>query len=225
MVQLKMNQMTVFPGGKVSLREINWETLEAILQEWGENRCSRIAYNQGILEIVTPLPEHEINKNFITNFIEILLEELDRDFYPLGSTTFKNELMQQGIEPDNCFYIQNEALIRGKERLDLTVDPPPDLALEIEITSRSYPEIYAALGVPELWQFKQGNLQISILEEGKYQVSARSSVFPQFPLMTAIPDFLQRCKTQGRNRTMRAFRQWVREKCDNLSQDLFNQET
>lgn len=208
-----MDKTTVSVGKKVLFKEVSWETLEAILEENDrENHSSRLAYNQGTLEIVTPLPEHEINKNFITNFIEILLEELDREFYPLGSTTFKNELMQQGIEPDNCFYIENEALIRGKERIDLTVDPPPDLALEIEITSRSYPEIYAALGVPELWQFRQGNLQISILEKGKYQISTKSSIFPQFPLTKAIPEFLQQCKTQGRNKTMKAFRQWVREK-------------
>ena len=208
-----MEQTTTLIGEKITLKEVSWETLEAIVEENDrENHSSRLAYNQGTLEIVTPLPEHEVNKNFITNFVEILLEELDREFYPLGSTTFKNELMQQGIEPDNCFYIQNEALIRGKERIDLKVDPPPDLALEIEITSRSYPEIYATLGVPELWQFRQGNLQISLLDKGKYQISTESSIFPQFPLIQAIPGFLQQCKTQGRNKTMRAFRQWVREK-------------
>jgi len=211
MVQLQMNQMTVSPGGKVVLKDINWITLETILNEWGENRSSRIAYNRGILEIVTPLPEHEINKNYITNFVEILLEELDIEFCPLGSTTFKKERLQQGIEPDNCFYIQQEATIRGKKRIDLNLDPPPDLALEIEVTSRSYPEIYAALGVPELWQFKQDQLSICLLQEGTYQSSVKSRIFPQFDLINAIPQFLSQCKIQGRNRTMKAFRHWVRE--------------
>jgi len=211
MVQLQMNQMTVSPGGKVVLHDINWLTLETILKEWGENRSSRIAYNRGILEIVTPLPEHEINKNYITNFVEILLEELNIEFCPLGSITFKKESMQQGIEPDNCFYIQHEAVIRGKKRIDLNIDPPPDLALEIEVTSRSYPEIYAALGVPELWQFKQDQLSICLLQEGTYQSSVKSRIFPQFDLIDAIPKFLSQCKTQGRNRTMKAFRHWVRE--------------
>lgn len=211
MVQLQMNQMTVSPGGKVVLRDINWLTLETILKEWGEKRSSRIAYNQGRLEIVTPLPEHEINKNYITNFIEILLEELEIEFCPLGSTTFKKEAMQQGIEPDNCFYIQNEAAIRGRNRIDLSIDPPPDLALEIEVTSRSYPEIYAALGIPELWQFKQEKLSINLLREGRYQTSAQSMIFPRFNLVEVIPKFLRDCKTQGRNRTMKAFRHWVRE--------------
>jgi len=211
MVQLQMNQMTVSPGGKVVLHDINWLTLETILKEWGENRSSRIAYNRGILEIVTPLPEHEINKNYITNFVEILLEELNIEFCPLRSITFKKESMQQGIEPDNCFYIQHEAVIRGKKRIDLNIDPPPDLALEIEVTSRSYPEIYAALGVPELWQFKQDQLSICLLQEGTYQSSVKSRIFPQFDLIDAIPKFLSQCKTQGRNRTMKAFRHWVRE--------------
>jgi Uma2 family endonuclease len=209
MVHLQIKQIAVPPGGKVFLTDLDWKTWEAILSEWGENRSSRLAYDQGTLEIVTPLPEHEINKNFITNFIEILLEELDIEFCPLGSTTFKNELMQQGIEPDNCFYIQHESLIRGKERIDLKIDPPPDLALEIDLTSRSHPEIYATLGVPELWQLKQGELQIKILEEGTYQNSNKSAIFPQFPLTDAIPDFLRQCKIQGRNRTMKQFRHWV----------------
>ncbi len=211
MVQLQMNQMTVSPGGKVVLHDINWLTLETILKEWGENRSSRIAYNRGILEIVTPLPEHEINKNYITNFVEILLEELNIEFCPLGSKTFKKESMQQGIEPDNCFYIQHEAVIRGKKRVNLNIDPPPDLALEIEVSSRSYPEIYAALGVPELWQFKQDQLSICLLQEGTYQSSVKSRIFPQFDLIDVIPKFLSQCKTQGRNRTMKAFRHWVRE--------------
>jgi len=83
--------------------------------------------------------------------LKALLEELDIEFRSLGSKTFKHATMLKGIEPDRCFYIQNEAAVRGKKRLDLTVDPPPDLALEVDITSRTHPDTYAALGVPELW--------------------------------------------------------------------------
>jgi len=158
---------------------------------------------------MTPLPEHEVNKLFITNFIEIILEELEIEFYPLGSTTFKNQLMEYGIEPDNCFYIENEAQVRGKNRLDLTVDPPPDLALEIDITSRTHREIYQQLGVRELWRFEQGNLQINVLENGNYMEVEFSPHFPSLPLKEVIPQYLEQVKTLGRNKIMKEFRNWI----------------
>jgi Uma2 family endonuclease len=208
---LELKRFNIPPGHKVFLDDVTWQEFETILEELGEHRASRVAYENGILEIMTPLPEHETSKLFITNFIEILLEEQDIDFYPLGSTTFKNEDMLKGIEPDNCFYIQNEAAVRGKERLDLSVDPPPDLALEIDVTSRTHSSIYEALEVPELWRFEKGKLQINVLQDGKYIESAFSSIFPNLPLVEVIPQYLSQVKTEGRNKTMRAFRAWVRE--------------
>jgi Uma2 family endonuclease len=207
---IKFKQLDVQPGQRILLKDVSWQQFEGILEELGEKRASRIAYDKGVLEIMSPLPEHEINKVFLTNFVEVLLEELDIEFLPLGSTTFKNQLMSQGIEPDNCFYIQNEAAIRGKDRLDLTIDPPPDLALEIDVTSRTHPNIYEALGVPELWCFERGKLKINLLQDGKYIESSSSGIFPNFPLQEVIPEYLQKCKIEGRNKTMKAFRNLVR---------------
>ena len=153
---------------------------------------------------MTPLPEHEDNE-IIGDLVKVLLEELDSEFRSLGSTTFKNPAMVKGIEPDACFYLQNEAAIRGKKRLDLTIDPPPDLALEIDVTSRTHPDIYEALGVPELWRFEEGNLQINVLREGKYVETKSSFNFP-LPLSEVIPQYLSQSKTLGRNKTMKAFR-------------------
>lgn len=197
------------PGQRVLLNDISWQEFEAILEELGEHRSARVAYDNGMLEIMNPLPEHEINKELIGDLIKALLEELDIEVCPLGSTTFKNQLMNQGIEPDNCFYIQNEAVVRGKKRLDLTIDPPPDLALEIDVTSRTHPSIYERLGVPELWRFEQGNLQINVLQNGKYIESEFSPNFPNLPLREMIPQYLNQCQTEGRNKTMKAFRAWV----------------
>ena len=208
---VEIKRLEIPPGQRVLLKDVSWQEFEAILEELGEHRAARVAYDNGILEIITPLPEHEINKVFITNFVEILLEELDIEFLPLGSTTFKNQFMSQGIEPDNCFYIQNEAAVRGKYRLDLTIDSPPDLALEIDVTSRTHSSIYEALGVAELWRFEKGKLQLNVLENGKYIESISSPTFPNFPLSQIIPEYLQQCKTMGRNKTMRAFRAWVKE--------------
>ena len=208
---LEITRIIVPPGQTVMLDNVSWQEFETVLEELGENRNSRIAYDRGKLEIMTPLPEHEVNKVYLSNFVEILLEELDIEFCPLGSTTFKNKLMLKVIEPDSCFYIQNEALVRGKNRLDLTVDPPPDLALEVDITNRSHPEIYQSLGVPELWRYERGKLQILLLVDGKYSESESSANFPSFSLLEVIPQYLTQCRTEGRNKGIKAFRRWVRQ--------------
>ncbi len=208
---LELSRLSVPPGQRVLLHEVSWQEFELILEELGEHRSARIAYDNENLEIMTPLPEHEAAKEVIGDLVKALLEELDIEFLTLGSTTFKNQAMFKGIEPDQCFYIQNELAIRGKKRLDLTVDPPPDLALEIDITSRTHPTIYQALGVPELWRFDRGQLQINVLQEGNYVESETSDLFPGLPLKEVIPHYLEQSKTIGRNAVMKAFRQWVRE--------------
>jgi len=208
---LKLKQLSVPPGNKVLLRDVQWEEFEDILEDLGEDRSTRIAYEGRTLEIMTPLPEHETGKVLIGDLVKNLMQELDIDYWPLGSTTFKNELMQQGIEPDDCFYIENEAKVRGKKRIDLSVDPPPDLALEIDVTSRTHPSIYEALGVPELWRFEKGKLKIYLLEDGKYVESQKSKNFPNLPLIEAIPEYLERCSTVGVNKTLNGFRAWVRQ--------------
>lgn len=209
---IELKRITVPPGQRILFSDVSWQEFEAILEDLGEHRSSRVAYENGTLEIMTPLPEHETGKEIISDLVKALLEELDIEFCTLGSTTFKNELISQGIEPDNCFYIQNEAAVRGKNRLDLTVDPPPDLALEIDVISRTHPSIYEALKVPELWQFEKGRLQINVLQDGKYIKSAYSPNFPNIPLIEFIPQYLNQCRTEGRNKTMKAFRAWVKEK-------------
>ncbi|MGI2905956.1 Uma2 family endonuclease [Tolypothrix sp. VBCCA 56010] len=208
---LELKRIQVPPGQRVLLKDVTWQEFKTILEDLGEHRAARIAYDRGILEIMAPLPEHESDKEIISDLVKALLEELDIEFRCLGSTTFKNKAMAQGIEPDQCFYIQNESKIRGKKRLDLTVDPPPDLALEVDITSRTHPNIYQALKVPELWRFEKGKLQINILQDGNYVESQSSLNFPKFALIEVIPLYLEQSTTAGRNATLKAFRLWVRQ--------------
>jgi Uma2 family endonuclease len=200
---LELKRIRVPPGQRVLLQDVSWQEFEVILEDLGEHRASRVAYDKGTLEIMTPLPEHETNKELVSDLVKALLEELDIEFCSLGSTTFQNKEMNKGIEPDNCFYIQNEAVVRGKNRFDL--------ALEIDITSRTHPTIYEALGVAELWRFENDTLQINVLKEGKYIKSEYSPKFPSLPLVEIIPQYLKQCRTVGRNKTMRAFRAWVRQ--------------
>ena len=208
---LELKRIHVPPGQRVLLKDVTWQELEIILEELGEHRAARIAYDRGILEIMAPLPEHEDDKEIISDLVKALLEELDIEFRCLGSTTFKNQFMAQGIEPDQCFYIKNEARIRGKRRLDLTVDPPPDLALEIDITSRTHPNIYQSLKVPELWRFEKGKLQINLLQDGVYVESQESLNFPKFTLSDVITQYLEQSLVIGRNATIKAFRAWVKQ--------------
>ncbi len=209
MMLLELKRIHVPPGQRVILENVTWKELETIIAELGEHRAARIAYDRGILEIISPLAEHEFDKEIISDLVKALLEELNIEFRCLGSTTFKNQFMAQGIEPDQCFYIQNEAVIRGKKRLDLTIDPPPDLALEIDITSRTHLNIYQGLQVPEVWRFENGILQINLLQNGVYVESKSSLNFPNLPLIEVIPESLQKSRTIGRNATLKAFKNWV----------------
>ncbi|MDC0831557.1 Uma2 family endonuclease [Geitlerinema sp. CS-897] len=209
-MQVSLKQIVLSPGQKLVMTDVNWQMYERILEEFGEKRSARINYSQGLLEIMVPLPEHEDDKVIIGNFVEILLEELDLEFRNLGSTTFKSQTMKQGIEADSCFYIEHEAEIRGKKRLDLTVDPPPDLAVEIDLTSRTRLENYEKLGVKELWRFDGEVLEISVLQDGKYVRSHPSFHFPMLAIAEIIPQYLERSKVEGRNQTMKAFRAWVK---------------
>ncbi|NJO76467.1 MAG: Uma2 family endonuclease [Leptolyngbyaceae cyanobacterium RM1_406_9] len=206
---LELKRWVVPPGHQVLLQDVSWSELEQILEELGEHRAARISYSSGVLEIMTPLPEHEDDKVIISDFVKILLEELGQEFRNLGSTTFKHEQMDQAVEPDECFYIQHETAIRGKKRIDLTVDPPPDLAIEIDITARTRFNNYEKLGVPELWRYNGTVLEIYVLKQGKYVLSDQSLQFSQFTVQQSIPKYLEQSKVQGRTAAMKAFRHWV----------------
>jgi Uma2 family endonuclease len=216
---LELKRFSIPPGQKILLHDVSWQEFEEILDELGDHRAARVAYADRDLEIMTPLPEHEDDKEITSDLVKALLEELETEFRCLGSTTFKNEKMAQGIEPDQCFYIQNERIIRGKKRLDLSIDPPPDLALEIDLTSRTHPNIYEKLRVPELWRFEQGTLQINILQGDQYAIASESQIFPGLNLREAIPKYLKQSKTEGRNVTLKAFRKWIRANLISDSQD------
>jgi Uma2 family endonuclease len=212
---LQLEQIIVNPGQQMLLRDITWEQLENILEELGERRSARISYSDGWLEIMVPLPEHEKDKEIIGDLLKILLEELKIDFETLGSTTFKNEQMRQALEADICFYIHNCQAVIGKNRLDLTIDPPPDLAIEIDITSRTKFNNYEILGVPELWRYTHTGLQINLLQQGKYVEANFSPNFPAIPIIELINKYVKESLNMGRSQAIRNFRSWLQQ---NLAQ-------
>jgi Uma2 family endonuclease len=197
------------PGQKVTLQPVSWQRFEEILAELGEKRSSRIAYANGILEIMAPLPKHERSKVLLADLVKILLKFKKLGWEPLGSTTFKSKNMTVGIEPDDCFYIQNYKAVIGKERIDLSIDPPPDLALETDVTSKTTTDAYKALGVPELWIYDAPLLKINILVNGKYIETSTSPTFPDIDVTQIILQYIRRAKVVGVSQALDEFEQFI----------------
>ncbi len=197
------------PTEWVHLSGISWQTYETLLWELRDRRL-RLTYNRGNLEIMVPSPEHELGKEVLGRFVETLAEELQVQIYPLGSTTFKRSELS-GAEPDKCFYIRNIDAVRGKRRLDLTTDPAPDLVIEIDITSSSTSrlQVYADLGVAEVWVYNGESLIIQQLQNGIYITSQTSLFFPNLPIPNIV-SFLQQIETVDYLELVKQFRQWVR---------------
>jgi Uma2 family endonuclease len=198
---------------RVVLYGLSWQQFEGLLLDLGDHRSARIAYDNGTLEIMTPLPEHEYFKENIGTAIQDIAEVLDKEYESLGSTTWRREVKMAGLEPDNCFYFQNEPKIRGQLQYDLNQDPPPDLALEIDMTSKSVSRfpIYARLGVPELWCYEKGKLHIYLLQENEeYQEVENSQIFPNLPVQE-IPNLIKKYRFEGRLTIRKKIREWVRE--------------
>ncbi|MES1021621.1 Uma2 family endonuclease [Gloeocapsa sp. BRSZ] len=211
MVTLQLSQIDISPGQRIVLRNVSWQQFENIVEELGEHRGSRVAYSQGTLEIMSPLPEHEVTKGLVGDLVKILLEELEIDCESFGSTTFKRQDRERGVEPDESFYIANYAQMIGRSSIDLTVDPPPDLVIEIDITSKTQLEAYKALKVPELWRFENRQLRIDVLQNDQYIESFISPTFPELPIMTLITEFVEQARLMGRSRALKAFRQWIQQ--------------
>ncbi|MBW4440054.1 MAG: Uma2 family endonuclease [Plectolyngbya sp. WJT66-NPBG17] len=198
------------PGERVTLQPVSWQRFEEVLAELGDRRLPRIAYADRTLEIMAPLPEHERSKVLIADLVKLLLRAQKQRWEPLGSTTFKREEMLAGIEPDDCFYIQNYQAVIGKDRIDLAVDPPPDLAIETDVTSKTELSAYQALGVPELWIYAKGKLKINVLENGEYREVSVSPTFPGFAVIDLIPQFMQRAKIVGVSQSLEEFEAFIR---------------
>lgn len=198
---------------RVILSNISWQTFEQILKELGDNRSTRLAYNNGFLEIMTPLGPHENNNRFIDDLVRAITDELNLNMKKFGSLTMKRSKKLKGAEPDSCYYLQNEPLVRSKQEIDLDKDPPPDLVLEIDMSSGSLDKfpIYAAIGVPELWRYDGNKLEVFVLQQldGEYEAVSNSPTFPWME-MEVIPRFLRQSLVDGETATLRAFREWVR---------------
>ncbi|MEG4810037.1 Uma2 family endonuclease [Microcoleus sp. F8-D3] len=200
------------PENRVILKGVSWSTFKALLADVGDDRAWRIAYDRGLLEIRMPHLEHEVPKGLIESFIEATADEQEIEVMKAGSLTLEREDLTRAVEPDSCFYIQNEASIRGKRDINLPEDLPPDLAIESDYTNSSVNKdsIYAAIGVPELWRYRRESLQVYQLVDGKYEMCEMSLAFPFLPV-AEIPGFIEQSRTIGQRAAVRLFRQRIRE--------------
>jgi Uma2 family endonuclease len=195
----------------ILLEGVTWETYQALLKDLGNHRSSRLAYNQGILEIIMPSDFHEMINRLLEAIVRALTEELGMKIKGYGSTTLDREDLARGVEPDSCFYIQNVDQIIGK-KLDIPSDPPPDLAIEVDVTSSSRRRlgIDLQLQIPEVWRYtEQQGLVIYQLQAGEYQECEFSPTFPMISGKVLQP-FLQQANSEDDNAVIRALRQWLR---------------
>lgn len=196
---------------RVILQNISWQSYQSLMRDFEAEPALRLTYDRGTLEIRMPLDPHETFKKLLGRLIEAATEELDLEIRSLGSRTCDREDLARGLEPDQCYYIQNEARVRGIAQIDLTQCPPPDLAVEVDITSSSLNRfsIYADLKVPEIWRYDGRSLTIYLLQASEYQECDRSAALP---ILTAedVMRFITLYPGDGENNVIKQFRQWVR---------------
>ncbi|TVQ10212.1 MAG: Uma2 family endonuclease [Leptolyngbya sp. DLM2.Bin27] len=207
LVKIPVHAIDLSPGSHLLISGVTWEQYEALLEDLGEDRhMPRINYCNGTLELMAPLPAHERPHRIIAYIVTAILDAQGRDWEDFGATTFKQP-KRAGLEPDTCFYIQNAERARDLMRIDMTSDPPPDLAIEADVTSKTTLDAYAILEVPEVWIYDNGKLTIYLLDHGDYQPSTESGVLPNFSITELIPRLVAQAFATGTSTMLRNLRQ------------------
>jgi Uma2 family endonuclease len=197
----------------VLLGGVSWATYECLLADFGDSHAARVAYDQGMLEIVSPSYIHEQRNSLIAMLVSVVATEMDIDFENAGSTTFKRADVGRGFEPDSCFYLQHVAAIRVKRTIDLATDPPPDLVVEIDTTHPSLDKmpIYATLGVPEVWRATEERVVVYQRMRDGYAVVDQSTVLPGLAA-AELQDWLAVSEQTSRAAWMKQIQSWARDR-------------
>lgn len=201
------------PASVLSLDGITWDEYLRVLDEFVERPGLRITYSDGQLDLVTTSPGHERWKEFVQDLVSRLCEESGLDLESYGGMTQISPLHEKGVEPDTCFYVANAARMRGRDEIDITLDPPPDVVVEIDKSSQSLRKfpIYATFGVPEIWvcDIRRKRLRMFGLRNGEYVESAASRFFPSLTGEILVR-FIERSRSEGQIQVLMAFREWLR---------------
>jgi len=197
-------------GFPVRLRGLQWSDYLALSDIIGDRRI-RTHFCDGEMEILMPSSNHEIWVAILGQLVEMLTMVMKMDRKSGGQTTFRREDLEKGLEPDRCYYLHNEPKVREKLKLDLRVDPPPDLAIEVEIAHSVEPRmrVYAGLGVPEVWRYDGEHLSVhQLVENGEYVIVERSKFFPYLPMQELVR-FLKQYGKMSETRLLDSFIEWA----------------
>lgn len=179
---------------------------EQLLIQLGDRAIPRIRFRDNHIILMSPLPEHGKEIDVIADLAKTILRHQDRDYDSFHPITLRYA-KQPGLEPDACFYIENYQAILGKRRLDLSIDPPPDLAIEIDVTSFTRIEDYIPLAIPEVWIYKADELHIYLFANNGYEESDTSLIFPNFLVKEIISQYVSRAWQVGASVALREFTQ------------------
>ena len=200
---------------RIVLRDVSWATYEQLLHNYQDKSSPRFTYDNGTLEILMPSRTREATSRFFEVFVSAIVEERDLEVHSIGSTTHKREDLQRGAEADTGFYLQNAALVPSEGDIDLNVYPPPDLVVEIDVTSPSLDKfpIYAEMGVPEIWRYvvKNDLVTIFLLQAGKYVPATESLALPPVTAEILMRFLQASSRTKRRSEWLRELRAWLRE--------------
>ncbi len=205
---ITQDRIDLTAGDEIILRFRDWQDYETLLARRQDNAGLRIRYDSTTQEIrvMSPLPGHGKNADLIADFVKAMLRKQAKDWEAFTPITLKR-LYQQGVEPDYCFYIQNRAAILGHERIDLAQDPPPDLAIEIDMTSTTRAKDYKSIAVRELWIYRRAELLIFCFDGQDYQETQHSQQFPDFDIKSLVPKYIDRGWQAGSSVAIREFEQ------------------
>ena len=199
------------PGSEVTLRYQTWADYEALLESRRNDAAIKIHFNAHTQEIslMAPLAGHGRRIDILVDLVKALLRHQGRDWDSSHPIILKR-FQESGAEPDACFYIQNWQAILGKERIDLSEDPPPDLTIEMDLTSLTDLDIYQTLAVPEVWIYRQGGLTIYVLTPEGYQDNLSSPIFPNIDLKKLLPQYIERAWIAGSSVALREFEEFLK---------------
>jgi Uma2 family endonuclease len=208
---IALEKIELAPGQCLKLRDIDWAEFERIIAALGDRRVPRLTYENYVLKLRMPSPEHESIARLLGMLVTVWLDALEVDWVCLGSTTFRSEAAGVGVEPDDCFYLSNLDRVVGLSRLDCVVDPSPDLAIEVDITSPTELGVYAALGVQEVWRYRQGAVEMWVLEDGTYRSAIESRVLPGLEA-SVVSGCVARLRSEPMSQIRREFQRWVSDR-------------
>lgn len=187
-----------------------WQEYQALCDRRGDGSLPRIKYRSGEVLLMSPLPKHGREASLIADIIKVLLDRSGREYDAFTSITMQLP-EESGIEPDYCFYIDHWQAISGKEQIDWRNDPPPDLVLEIDVTSYSDVNDYLPYRVPEVWLLRQQQLRIYQLQDDEYVIQAQSQYFPSVNLPQVVAHCLQDAYQRNTSAAIRNLKQRLGE--------------